>query len=132
GSFVNSRCIDKLGTKKVMLGGLALAVFGNVVLLIVVLSGAGVGWIILALLLCISPNGVIMGNSTAMATGLMRTRSGSVTAIMGFGQSVLAAVVGPLVGLGGYTAVVMSFGMSLCIAIAAAGALLATRGFVAD
>ena len=132
GSFVNSRCIDKLGTKKVMLGGLALAVFGNVVLLIVVLSGAGVGWIILALLLCISPNGVIMGNSTAMATGLMRTRSGSVTAIMGFGQSVLAAVVGPLMGLGGNTAVVMSIGMSVCIAIAAAGALLATRGFVAD
>ncbi|APT95894.1 MFS transporter [Corynebacterium stationis] len=130
GSFVNSRCIDKLGTKKVMLGGLSLALLGNVLLLIAVLSGAGLVWIILALLLCISPNGVIMGNSTAMATGLMRTRAGSVTAIMGFGQSVLAAVVGPLMGLGGNTAVVMSLGMSACIAIAAAGAVLATRNFV--
>ena len=130
GSFVNSRCIDKLGTKKVMLGGLCLALLGNVLLLIAVLSGAGLVWIILALLLCISPNGVIMGNSTAMATGLMRTRAGSVTAIMGFGQSVLAAVVGPLMGLGGNTAVVMSLGMSACIAIAAAGAVLATRNFV--
>ena len=129
GSFVNSRCIDKLGTKKVMLGALSLALLGNVLLLIVVISGAGLVWIILALLLCISPNGVIMGNSTAMATGLMRTRAGSVTAIMGFGQSVLAAVVGPLMGLGGNTAVVMSLGMSACIAIAAAGAVLATRGF---
>ena len=130
GSFVNSRCIDKLGTKKVMLGALCLALLGNVLLLIAVLSGAGLVWIILALLLCISPNGVIMGNSTAMATGLMRTRAGSVTAIMGFGQSVLAAVVGPLMGLGGNTAVVMSLGMSACIAIAAAGAVLATRNFV--
>ena len=130
GSFVNSRCIDKLGTRKVMLGGLCLALLGNVLLLIAVLSGAGLVWIILALLLCISPNGVIMGNSTAMATGLMRTRAGSVTAIMGFGQSVLAAVVGPLMGLGGNTAVVMSLGMSACIAIAAAGAVLATRNFV--
>lgn len=130
GSFVNSRCIDKLGTKKVMLGGLCLALLGNVLLLIAVLSGAGLVWIILALLLCISPNGVIMGNSTAMATGLMRMRAGSVTAIMGFGQSVLAAVVGPLMGLGGNTAVVMSLGMSACIAIAAAGAVLATRNFV--
>ena len=130
GSFVNSRCIDKLGTKKVMLGGLCLALLGNVLLLIAVLSGAGLVWIILALLLCISPNGVIMGNSTAMATGLMRTRAGSVTAVMGFGQSVLAAVVGPLMGLGGNTAVVMSLGMSACIAIAAAGAVLATRNFV--
>ena len=130
GSFVNSRCIDKLGTKKVMLGGLCLALLGNVLLLIAVLSGAGLVWIILALLLCISPNGVIMGHSTAMATGLMRTRAGSVTAIMGFGQSVLAAVVGPLMGLGGNTAVVMSLGMSACIAIAAAGAVLATRNFV--
>ena len=130
GSFVNSRCIDKFGTKKVMLGGLCLALLGNVLLLIAVLSGAGLVWIILALLLCISPNGVIMGNSTAMATGLMRTRAGSVTAIMGFGQSVLAAVVGPLMGLGGNTAVVMSLGMSACIAIAAAGAVLATRSFV--
>lgn len=130
GSFVNSRCIDKLGTKKVMLGGLCLALLGNVLLLIAVLSGAGLVWIILALLLCISPNGVIMGNSTAMATGLMRTRAGSVTAIMGFGQSVLAAVVGPLMGLGGNTAVVMSLGMSACIAIAAAGAVLATRNFM--
>ena len=130
GSFVNSRCIDKFGTKKVMLGGLCLALLGNVLLLIAVLSGAGLVWIILALLLCISPNGVIMGNSTAMATGLMRTRAGSVTAIMGFGQSVLAAVVGPLMGLGGNTAVVMSLGMSACIVIAAAGAVLATRNFV--
>lgn len=130
GSFVNSRCIDKFGTKKVMLGALSLALLGNVLLLIAVLSGAGLVWIILALLLCISPNGVIMGNSTAMATGLMRTRAGSVTAIMGFGQSVLAAVVGPLMGLGGNTAVVMSLGMSACIAIAAAGAVLATRNFV--
>lgn len=130
GSFVNSRCIDKFGTKKVMLGGLCLALLGNVLLLIAVLSGAGLVWVILALLLCISPNGVIMGNSTAMATGLMRTRAGSVTAIMGFGQSVLAAVVGPLMGLGGNTAVVMSLGMSACIAIAAAGAVLATRNFV--
>ncbi|WP_300938684.1 multidrug effflux MFS transporter [Corynebacterium stationis] len=130
GSFVNSRCIDKFGTKKVMLGALSLALLGNVLLLIVVISGAGLVWIILALLLCISPNGVIMGNSTAMATGLMRTRAGSVTAIMGFGQSVLAAVVGPLMGLGGNTAVVMSLGMSACIAIAAAGAVLATRNFV--
>ena len=130
GSFVNSRCIDKFGTKKVMLGGLCLALLGNVLLLIAVLSGAGLVWIILALLLCISPNGVIMGNSTAMATGLMRMRAGSVTAIMGFGQSVLAAVVGPLMGLGGNTAVVMSLGMSACIAIAAAGAVLATRSFV--
>lgn len=130
GSFVNSRCIDNLGTKKVMLGALCLALLGNVLLLIAVLSGAGLVWIILALLLCISPNGVIMGNSTAMATGLMRTRAGSVTAIMGFGQSVLAAVVGPLMGLGGNTAVVMSLGMSACIAIAAAGAVLATRNFV--
>ena len=113
-----------------MLGGLCLALLGNVLLLIAVLSGAGLVWIILALLLCISPNGVIMGNSTAMATGLMRTRAGSVTAIMGFGQSVLAAVVGPLMGLGGNTAVVMSLGMSACIAIAAAGAVLATRNFV--
>jgi len=130
GSFVNSRCIDKFGTKKVMLGALSLALLGNVLLLIAVLSGAGLLWVILALLLCISPNGVIMGNSTAMATGLMRTRAGSVTAIMGFGQSVLAAVVGPLMGLGGNTAVVMSLGMSACIAIAAAGAVLATRNFV--
>ena len=130
GSFVNSRCIDKFGTKKVMLGALSLALLGNVLLLIVVISGAGLVWIILALLLCISPNGVIMGNSTAMATGLMRTRAGSVTAIMGFGQSVLAAVVGPLMGLGENTAVVMSLGMSACIAIAAAGAVLATRNFV--
>ena len=129
GSFVNSRCIDKLGTRKVMLGGLCLALLGNVLLLIAVLSGAGLVWIIVALLLCISPNGVIMGNSTAMATGLMRTRAGSVTAIMGFGQSVLAAVVGPLMGLGGNTAVVMSLGMSACIATAAAGAVLATRNF---
>ena len=33
-------------------------------------------------------------------------------------------------GLGGNTAVVMSLGMSACIAIAAAGAVLATRNFV--
>jgi DHA1 family bicyclomycin/chloramphenicol resistance-like MFS transporter len=132
GSFINSRYIDKLGTKTMVLGGLSLSVVGNVLLLVLVFSGAGVGWLMLALLLCISPNGVIMGNSTAMATGLMRERAGSVTAIMGFGQSVLAAGVGPLMGLGGNTAVTMSVGMTVCIAISATGLLAATRGFDAD
>ena len=132
GSFINSRYIDKLGTKTMVLGGLSLSVVGNVLLLVLVFSGAGVGWLMLALLLCISPNGVIMGNSTAMATGLMHERAGSVTAIMGFGQSVLAAGVGPLMGLGGNTAVTMSVGMTVCIAISATGLLAATRGFDAD
>ncbi|AHI21098.1 MAG: multidrug effflux MFS transporter [Corynebacterium casei] len=129
GSFVNSRYIDKLGTKKMLLGGVAMAVTGNVLLFIVAMSGAGVGWLMLALLLCVSPNGVIMGNSTAMATGVMRERAGSVTAIMGFGQSVLAAAVGPIMGLGGNTALTMSIGMFICILISGCGALLATRGY---
>lgn len=132
GSFVNSRLIDKLGTKKVMLGALALSLCGHVLLLIAALSGAGVGWIMLGLFFCVSPNGVIMGNSTAMATGIMRARAGSVTAIMGFGQSVLASAVGPIMGLGGNTSVTMAVGMFVCIAISATGALLATRGFNSD
>ncbi|MDN5921353.1 MAG: Bcr/CflA family drug resistance efflux transporter, partial [Corynebacterium casei] len=58
-----------------------------------------------------------------------RERAGSVTAIMGFGQSVLAAAVGPIMGLGGNTALTMSIGMFICILISGCGALLATRGY---
>lgn len=132
GSFTNSAFIDHFGTKRMLLGGISLAMFGNILLLILVLSGASVGWIMLALVLCISPNGIIMGNSTAMATGMMRPRAGSVTSVMGFAQAILGSLAGPVMGMGGNTAMTMSVGMIVCMSIAAVGALSATAGLTSD
>ena len=54
------------------------------------------------------PLSLVMGNATALAVAAVRTRAGSASSVMGFGQFLLAGLVSPLVGMiGGSQAVGM-------------------------
>ena len=113
-TLVNSRAMDSISPAFMLRSGVCGIVVCALLLLLTVMANAPV-WLSLSVLFaCIAPTGFIMGNATALATGLMRSRAGSVSAILGFGQSLLASVVSPLMGLGSNPALTMALGMVAC------------------
>lgn len=131
GSMLNARLIGRLPTHQILLTGLGIQLVAGVLLVVTMLLHPTV-WLILPLLfLAIAQNGIVMGNSTALGTGLVRARSGSASALMGFAQFGIAGLVSPLMGLGGNPGLTMAVGMVACSLVATAGALYAGRATAA-
>ncbi|HAT1243125.1 TPA: multidrug effflux MFS transporter [Corynebacterium striatum] len=126
-TIVNAKALNKRAPKTMLSIGVGAALFCNFLLFLAIFLGAPVGLMVLILFCCIAPTGFIMGNATALATGLMREKAGSVSAIIGFVQSILAGMVSPLMGLGNNPALTMGIGMVVCSAIAVCGAFAALR-----
>ncbi len=55
----------------------------------------------LPIFVAVASNGAIMGNAAALAMGEVRAVAGAGSAVLGFSQFALGALVSPLVGLGG-------------------------------
>ncbi|HCG2962203.1 TPA: multidrug effflux MFS transporter [Corynebacterium striatum] len=126
-TIVNAKALNTHTPKSMLRIGVGAALFCNCLLFLAIFFGAPVSLMVLILFFCIAPTGFIMGNATALATGLMREKAGSVSAIIGFVQSILAGVVSPLMGLGNNPALTMGIGMVVCSAIAVCGAFAALR-----
>lgn len=126
-TIVNAKAFNTHTPKSMLRIGVGAALFCNLWLFLAIFLGAPVWLMVLILFFCIAPTGFIMGNATALATGLMREKAGSVSAIIGFVQSILAGVVSPLMGLGNNPALTMGIGMVVCSAIAVCGAFAALR-----
>ena len=131
GSMLNARLIGRFPTHRILLTGLGIQLGAGILLVVIMLLHPTV-WLILPLLfLAIAQNGIVMGNSTALGTGLVRARSGSASALMGFAQFGIAGLVSPLMGLGGNPGLTMAVGMVACSLVATAGALYAGRATAA-
>ncbi|MDK6806611.1 Bcr/CflA family drug resistance efflux transporter [Corynebacterium sp. HMSC062E11] len=126
-TLVNSRAMDSVSPAVMLRIGVCGVLACGVFLLLAVLLGAPVWACLLVLFACVAPTGFIMGNATALATGLMRPRAGSVSAIMGFGQSLLASAISPLMGWGSNAALTMATGMVCCSFISLCGLVVSTR-----
>ncbi|MTD98399.1 multidrug effflux MFS transporter [Corynebacterium guaraldiae] len=126
-TLVNSRAMDSVSPAVMLRIGVCGVLACGVLLLLSVLLGAPVWVCLLVLFACVAPTGFIMGNATALATGLMRPRAGSVSAIMGFGQSLLASAISPLMGWGSNAALTMATGMVCCSFISLFGLAVSTR-----
>ncbi|WP_083321613.1 multidrug effflux MFS transporter [Corynebacterium sp. HMSC036D02] len=126
-TLVNSRAMDSVSPAVMLRIGVTGVFLCGVLLLLSVLLGAPVWVCLVVLFACVAPTGFIMGNATALATGLMRPRAGSVSAIMGFGQSMLASVISPLMGWGSNAALTMATGMVCCSFISLCGLAVSTR-----
>lgn len=70
---------------------------------------------------------MIMANATALGTEVVRARAGSGSAILGFTQFSMAALVSPLVGLGSDKALTMALAMAICAFCALGFSYLAGR-----
>lgn len=127
GSVINSRLVDVYGPARLLRFGVGGQFIASVALLFAALADAPSFIILPLLFVCTVPVGFAMGNATALATGLLRSHAGSVSAVMGFVQSLLGAFVSPLMGLGTHPAVTMALGMSVCACCGAVGAFAATR-----
>jgi DHA1 family bicyclomycin/chloramphenicol resistance-like MFS transporter len=99
--FVASRLLERVGPHRVVSASLVLQVTATLTLVALVLLGAP-GWTYaVAIFFAVLSNGGIMGSSAALAMGHVREVAGTGSALLGFSQFALGAVVSPLVGLGG-------------------------------
>lgn len=130
-SAVNAKLVGRISPLPLLWIGLATMLGTSGVLLAVTLAGQlGRVVVIGPLLLFFVGLGMIMGNATALAIQRVPHAAGSGSAVLGTLQGVLAALVAPLMGLGGQDVGVPLFlGMPLCVGVACL-ALLLTRSRV--
>jgi DHA1 family bicyclomycin/chloramphenicol resistance-like MFS transporter len=129
-SLVSARLVSWAGPRRLLCVGLGALLIVNVVLFTLAVTGSLNATLTLILLwLSITAMGLIMGNAASLAVAQTPQSAGTGSAVLGAGQFALAAVVSPLVGLGGSgTAVPMTVVMVASATISVVALLLLTRG----
>ncbi|WP_231598768.1 multidrug effflux MFS transporter [Corynebacterium occultum] len=124
-NIINSRLIDRFEVHSILRVGQLLLIFFTIMLLIAVQFTIS-PWVILPpLFFSVACLAIVMGNSTALGTGVVRERAGSGSAVMGFAQFGLAGLVSPIMGLGGNPVLIMASGMVVCALVSFAGQVYA-------
>jgi DHA1 family bicyclomycin/chloramphenicol resistance-like MFS transporter len=120
-SQLSGHLVGRVGPRRLLRAGLALAVVSGVATLAATLAHASLALLLACLVVLVGSNGLIVPNATALALADQRDRAGSASALLGLGQFGLAAAVAPLVGLGGSrTAIPMGIVIAACVVAAAA------------
>ncbi|OMC36441.1 Bcr/CflA family drug resistance efflux transporter [Mycobacterium sp. GA-1841] len=125
---VNARIVGRFGQRRLMHLGIGLLVLLSALLVIDALLGP-VLWASLVLLWgAVASLGLVAANATSLALDEVRHAAGTGSAVLGALQFGLAAVVSPIVGLGGdHTALPMAVAMVVSAVVAAAALLLTRR-----
>lgn len=87
--------------ESVLTWGIAIVTASTIVFALLVFSGAPAFWLAVPLFTAVGSLGLVFGNATALALGAVPRIAGSASAVLGAAQFGLAAVVSPLVSLGG-------------------------------
>jgi DHA1 family bicyclomycin/chloramphenicol resistance-like MFS transporter len=114
-SVLNARLVSRAAPRRILTIGLFCYVLCCVLLGLLALTGSltRIG-VLLLLFLAMTSIGLVMANATALAIAEAPQSAGTASAVIGAGQFALAAIVSPLVGLGGEdTAVPMAVSMAL-------------------
>ena len=121
GGTLNTRLLDRFPAAAILKIALIIMTVAATIVLVCALTGLPRIPFFLALFFAVMPLSLVMGNATALAVAAVRTRAGSASSVMGFGQFLLAGLVSPLVGMiGGSQAV----GMGVCMVGAAVVAVM--------
>ncbi|MGO4200376.1 multidrug effflux MFS transporter [Rhodococcus sp. TAF43] len=122
GSIVNTKLIGRFDPRQLLAFGVSLLVASGLLLTLATTIGGSHMWLVLPLMFgVVSSIGFIMGNATALAQGRVPEAAGTGSALMGAGQFGLAALMSPLVGIGGGDSAV-----PMAIAILASGVIAMT------
>ena len=116
--WVTSRLVDRIEPRVVV--RTAIGVQLSATLAFVTLAAVGApGWTYpIPIFVAVASNGAVLGNTAALAMAEVRAVAGSGSAVLGFSQFSLGALVSPLVGLGGdHSAVVPAVVMACASAI---------------
>lgn len=125
---VNARIVGRFGQRRLLHLGLGLLVLFSVLLLVDALLGPVLWASLLLLWGAVASLGLVAANATALALDQVRHAAGTGSAVLGALQFGLAAVVSPIVGLGGdHTALPMAVAMVVSAGIGAAALLLTRR-----
>ncbi|QCU79510.1 Bcr/CflA family efflux MFS transporter [Citricoccus sp. SGAir0253] len=126
--LVSIRLVDRLPVLRVLSVGVGLLLLAAVGLLVTVLLGTPTVPLLACLFVLVSAMGLVLGNASATAMGAVPDRAGTGSALLGTTQFLLAALVAPLVGLGGKAdPLPMAVTVLACAALAATALLALPR-----
>lgn len=129
---VSARLVRTVSPRKLLFCGVSAMVIVTLLMLLDVTVGGVVPWATIVLMACFMATlGFTFANATTLAIAEVRYAAGTGSAVIGFVQYGLGALVSPLVGLAGeHSAVPMGAVMFGCAALAATVLLVLTRGHV--
>lgn len=120
-SQITGRLAGKVSETRLLVTGLGLAALGGILLLIMILIGAGLLAVMIPLFFVVSSVGVVTTTGFSLAMQNQERSAGSASALLGLLPFVFGAIAAPLVGLGGsHTAVPMG----IVIAVSEVGAIV--------
>lgn len=99
--WVSSRLVDRFAPARLVRGGTAIQLAATVSFVVLALADAPAWTYPLPIFFAVTAMGAIMGNAAALAMAEVRAVAGTGSAVLGFTQFALGALVSPLVGLGG-------------------------------
>jgi DHA1 family bicyclomycin/chloramphenicol resistance-like MFS transporter len=116
---VVSRVVDFVSPRRIVSTALALQLTATLSFVLLVAVGAPVWTYAVAIFLAVLSNGGIVGTSAALAMSHVREVAGTGSALMGFSQFALGALVSPLVGLGGEESALVPAVVMACASVLA-------------
>jgi DHA1 family bicyclomycin/chloramphenicol resistance-like MFS transporter len=111
-ALISGRVLPRFGHVRLLSAGLAAQAGASVALLIVILLDVGLGAVLVCLFVAMAAIGLIMPNSTALALAGRGPLTGAASALFGLFGFSFGAVVAPLVGVAGTSAVPMAIVMA--------------------
>jgi MFS transporter, DHA1 family, multidrug resistance protein len=127
--LVGAALVPRTGPAALALAGLLQLGLGTVLLVVACFVDRSQVLVLAGYFLVASSGGLILGNTTAIAVGEAPGAAGTALALSGALQFAVAAVVAPLVGLGGAASVVpVAIVVASCFLLAVAGRLVAQCG----
>jgi DHA1 family bicyclomycin/chloramphenicol resistance-like MFS transporter len=99
--WVTSHLVDRVAPPQLVRAAITVQVLATVAFVVLATAGAPAWTYPVLIFLAVASNGGILGNASALAMAEVRPLAGSGSAVLGFAQFALGAVVSPLVGLGG-------------------------------
>jgi DHA1 family bicyclomycin/chloramphenicol resistance-like MFS transporter len=125
-SLIGSRAVGRRGSAWLLRRGLVGTAVASVAALVVTVTHAGLGALLICFFVLLCANGIVLPNGTASAMASQTASLGAASALLGLGQFGFGAAVAPLVGVAGSRD---ALPMVIVIAVAGAAALLVDLAF---
>ncbi|MBF4584036.1 multidrug effflux MFS transporter [Curtobacterium sp. VKM Ac-2865] len=127
-SILSAKLTERYSVRGVLSLGIVLVLASTVAFALLVATSAPVVALAVPLFTAVGSLGLVLGNATALALGAVPSAAGSASAVLGALQFGLAALVSPLVSIGGSATAAPLAIVMLAAAVVAVIALLAARG----
>ncbi|WJZ03731.1 multidrug effflux MFS transporter [Corynebacterium freiburgense] len=121
GSAVNARLVDRADPHVLVRNSMWVMAICGFGILIDALFGPHLFVVAALLFIAVLNLGFILGNATALGTGMVRERAGAGSAVMGFSQFVVAGIISALMGIGSNPALALGIGMAGCLTLGLVG-----------